>query len=348
MLTGLLVIVLVGVLLSEYLGDGANKTPAKMAAIDAGEKERTKLQNPPSAPDTVPNSFKDAPVTPMLAQGQSEIPPATPKAGDGVVIQSPVVPVNVDMKTQMIAQGPTGPGSDAVELGGPTPGAKQALYVTPAEKAIENKAVEGKMIAKEPMIAPPVTEPAVTSYTIAKGDNLTIISKKFYKSATSADLARIVAANKSTLKDEKSILVVGKKLNIPDIAPKSATPVITTVPPTVPSTPGVAVEGPSNLPPGMMPGSGAMTPPITMGPTTPVGVTTPKVPGADKVYVVVAGDNLTKISKKLSATNPAATLPAILSLNKLTMDSVIKVGQKIKIPEAPATIVSSGPSRARI
>jgi nucleoid-associated protein YgaU len=153
---------------------------------------------------------------------------------------------------------------------------------------------------------------------ISPRDTLTIIAKKFYKSATKADLARIVAANKGMLKDETTPLVVGKKLTITDVPAGKPT----------------------------MPAVGPMTPvmsdvrPIDGQAVTRTPTPTPAAPVASKTYVVQKNDTIERIAKKFGG-NTQATMKAIMAANGIKADTVLQVGQKLKVPDAAPTAVAS-------
>ena len=93
-----------------------------------------------------------------------------------------------------------------IALQGPAPGAQGTLPTRPGAERVTPEAV-----ATAP--APAAPPPAVAkTYVVVEGDTLTRISRKFYGS--SGRWEEILAANRSVLKDEKS-LPVGSTIKIP-------------------------------------------------------------------------------------------------------------------------------------
>jgi nucleoid-associated protein YgaU len=89
-----------------------------------------------------------------------------------------------------------------LELQGPGPGSSGTVPLRPGQPA----ALQAATPPPPPPPAPPKT------YVVAEGDTLTKISKKFY--GTSGRWQDILEANRSVVKDEKS-LVVGSTITIP-------------------------------------------------------------------------------------------------------------------------------------
>jgi len=53
-------------------------------------------------------------------------------------------------------------------------------------------------------------------------------------------------------------------------------------------------------------------------------------------YIVVKGDNLSKIAKRFGV-----TVEAIVKINKLKDPNIIKIGQKLQIPDKEAVTIAS-------
>ena len=133
--------------------------------------------------------------------------------------------------------------------------------------------------------------------------------------------------------------------NPPEISPitagsststTSATTTTVFVPTTAPTTLGPVTEPPTAPPPPPPPPTAPPTPP----PTPPPPPTTPP-PTTGETYVVVGGDTLFGISRKLGV-----TLDALLAANNLTASSLITPGQRLQIPvggSVPATNAPTNP-----
>jgi len=177
------------------------------------------------------------------------------------------------------------------------------------------------------------TAPAGKTYTIAAGDTLAKISRKFYNSAKNADIQRIVAANKGVLKDATTMLVVGKKLLIPDVpapvqptAPSSGSGTATMV---VTGGEGIVVPLPSGVAPSGV--NGVIQPPKMDGTGTaaPKDRATEKKPGT---YVVKAGDTLDKIARAQAPTKTTEYVTKVMKLNGIRDPKGLQVGQTLKLP----------------
>jgi LysM repeat protein len=309
MLTGLLVIVLIGVLLSEYLGNSGPEGKGKVAAMNTGDGARKSIREPVMAPgqerEPIINAMVSGP-----NDGQPEVPQSVAGGNGGTVVTPPAEVTDVGHARDVAA------GKTSVDLTGKMPdGTNLATYVTPEEekRALEMQKLAGVgapggNLATVPL-PPPTTKTEV--YVVAKGDTLTTIAKKYYKSATKAEFAKIVAANPGVLKDDKTPLVVGKKLNI-------VVPVVASVVP--PVAPGMSLKT----------GPGVGMP----GPVT--GLKTGDVAPTAKIYEVQKGDTIERIARKVSPGTLTATVKAIMTLNNLKADSVLQVGQKLKMPEVAA------------
>ena len=199
MLTGLAVIVLVGVLLSQYFEHDNNARDAAVMS-DVGSSYRMAMQHPAAVPSPAP-----------VAQGQvvalapvDSVPPVAFAAqGDGLIhgpmVMAPATPQAAP------ADAPAAPVTGDASLTGSAP----ANDIETVKYVAQGDPLHPAPASLTGAAAAPVA-PASQQYTIAKGDSLTTISKKFYHSATKADFARIIAANSGSLKDEKTPLVAGK------------------------------------------------------------------------------------------------------------------------------------------
>jgi LysM repeat protein len=347
MLTGLGVIVLIGVLLSEYLGE-RNTGPAvaagatgNMAPLPVGAAYREQVLAPVAVPALTPAGGGErtrlaggGELASGIRTGDSNVPPsliAAETTPPGPSVSGPVAP---------IAAGPAQ--MDGRAEGGPP-------LITLSETVPVRTTTGGQTPGTTATAAP-----ASTTYTIVAGDTLAKIAKKFYNSSKSADVQRIVAANPKMLKDASTMLVVDKKLVIPNV-PAPAKPAAAVVPGAAVAKPPVAAasgtsaaslaagdSGMVYLP------SGAVTTqvPTVIGPpkkdvpvakdgvttkdtTVAKDVTTAKKPGT---YVVQTGDTLEKIARKMAPTKTTQTVQKLISLNGLQDPDSLKVGQTLKLP----------------
>ncbi len=217
MLTGLGVIVLIGVLLSEYLGDPkdilagnpsgaapANNGPTgRSAELPVGAEYRRQRMDPVSVPGMGQTLAGGNEISPPFATNNGVVPPAyatdTPAPAPEHAVPGPVIGLPISP----IAVGPS-PTDDQVAAG-------------PATFQLPDPTVPASVKSL-------TTQPANILYVILPSDTLTKIANKFYKSAKPADLQRIIAANPATLKDTNSTLVAGKKLTIPTLVPSPIAP----------------------------------------------------------------------------------------------------------------------------
>jgi LysM repeat protein len=221
-----------------------------------------------------------------------------------------------------------------------------------------NETVPVRTMAAAATVAP-AAAPTSTTYTIVAGDTLAKIAKKFYNSSKSADVQRIVAANPKMLKDASTMLVVDKKLVIPN-APAPATP---------PKQPAAAVPTAAIPLPAARTASGGSSP-ISLASADsgmvylPTGAVTTPAPGvitlskkdapaaknaaptkdatvakdapaakAPGTYVVKSGDTLEKIARNMAGSPKVPeTVQKLISLNKLKDPDSLKVGQTLKLP----------------
>jgi LysM repeat protein len=347
MLTGLGVIVLIGVLLSDYLGDargtmlasvagnaGNNTATGRMAPLPIGAGYRQQMMEPvgpgsmngsnavASTGDlTVPNMTPAQVIPPAFASQRqmvdlgtdSSVPVAT-----GPTVSRPVAAVAVG-RSPMESPSRGSGGLPTISVNEDTSGHEDALT------AIGN-ALLGRTSKEEGNAA------AGTSYVIAPGDNLGKIARKFYGSSKNSDVQRIVSANSSVLKDANSPLIAGRKIVIPGFA-------------------GAAGSGHSASTPGKV--SAAMmkkTEPVMVylprevgtrndshggqdaGAENPKGAATGAKKDAAKVYVVQSGDTLEKIARKLAPTKVSEMVEKLKSSNQIKDVRGLQVGTKLKLP----------------
>lgn len=332
MLTGLGVIVAIGVLLSEYLGDrntGPSAVPmatGKMAPLPVGETYRQQQMSPVSVAAMTPAGGGERTqlagggvISSPIATGTGTMPPkmfaadpaAQGGAGSGPSLSGPVTPIAAG-STLMDGQSGGAGGPPVITLQDTVP-----VKMTTAAGGSKPVAVSG------------------TVYTIQSGDTLAKIAKRFYNSTKNADVARIVAANPGMLKDATSMLVVNKKLVIPNVPAAAVVPAIA-VAPKVAVDPGVV-----RLPGGagdVVPLPGVVQPPKKDGALAGGGTVVPKVDVAKveapktTTYVVQSGDTLEKIARKIAPGKVTETVTKLTSLNAIKDASKLKVGQALKVP----------------
>jgi nucleoid-associated protein YgaU len=351
LLTGLGVIILIGVLLSQYLGGPASSSHAANLS-SLGDSYRQRQLNPVAVDPTVKpegtmlagvdNSAPAAGVSTPAAAGLdpaiTRLPTRDSIASAGLPapttgVATPVVsdPVAAQPAGPIVAGPATdGPGMPPVQLGPvASNNVERAIYV-PADPNNSQPPVAGPTGPTNPAS----DVPTGTFYTVGKGDTLTVISKHFYKSATKSDLAKIVAANPALLKNDKTMLQIGKKLLIPD-APKAvaAVPSIPQMPvPVGPVTSDTLVLRPDT---GTAAGAGAASSGVVARPTAPK----PATPTAAKAttYTVQSGDTLAKIAKKFMGTSSSQAIKRIAAANRLESPDDLEVGMKLKIPAKAAS-----------
>lgn len=350
LLTGLFVIILVGVLLSEYLG-GADRAPKQAALADVGAEYRHRTLNQVGVPvlDRETGHVVNNPILPRENQllmaaaptGPMITPPVNPIPAAGMDAERTRLRDEQErlaaiaaaqrqqqlalMQTQQIAQ------------------VRQAQPVISVEKApvapVETVTyVPGTVAAVKP--APELKPKAsAENYVIAKGDTLGRISAKFYGTSKSDMIMKIVAANPEVLKDGlKSNLIIGKQLLIPSAdtpMPESVKvePVMAAVPASPKTESGVnsSTGLPKVIPAGAHADAGNST---KTEKKTEAKSDQPKT-HKDAIYVVEKGDNLGVIAKKMYGSSKPAFVKLILDANKGVKPENLKIGQELKIPEKP-------------
>ena len=308
MLTGLAVIILIGVLLSSYLGDGkgAMLANSRMSSLPVGEEYRQQAMHPVGVPA-------------MAASGNRV------RHADGTEVYLPIdtsqVPAPMMAAADVLPTGPVvGPAVSAVPAG-PTHAARDAGGGPPTFELVDPSTLyEAKLRESSRPDVP--ADPTVVTYTIMPGDNLAKIAKKFYNSSKNSDVARIVKANPAVLKDASTTLMVGRTLTIPGIAPVAAP---------MPSVNIVRSDTVVVYRPGDLPVAGPDQPrkiePPSMGASTP-----PNASQGAKTYVVQPGDTLEKIARKLAPAKSSEMVKKLISLNGIRNPDALPAGARLKIP----------------
>jgi len=332
MLTGLGVIILIGVLLSEYLGGGARpgmSPTGRMSPLPMAAAYRQEVMQPTGVPGLAQSDAVTTGGTgtggQALANGTPSMPAAPIAYASTDTTGAPRMDAplnNAPALNQPVAAVPAG----NIQTDAPSPALQgsvptvqlpdngmQAVYM-PGQGVSPNTGASVVLDGTVGASAP--AKVAGQEYVIVPGDNLAKIAKKFYKSAKSNDIERIVAANPAMLKTSKSTLIAGKKLTIPAVAGSTmASSAVTAAPSnkTVirhPGTSGDVTAGSG--------GSGTIAP----------------AKKDSKVYVVQANDTLEKIARKLGSGNVNETVKKLMALNGIQDAKSLQVGTKLKLPTA--------------
>jgi nucleoid-associated protein YgaU len=364
MLTGLGVIVLIGVLLSEYLGDnkvvgtmaagiggpaaaggsrgtGAGGSTGRMAALPVGAEYRQQVMEPIGVPGMARG---DAPVAGGTGTGETFAPVVTafgpvPAFAEGRAADPVIMAANGPTVTQPVVPvlaGPA-PADTAFAAANPPTISGEPAREAPVSLTTPVKAPAGPAAAAKAASASNTPAVSGTTYVIAAGDNLAKIAKKFYNSSKESDVKRIVAANPGVLKDANTPLMVGKKLTIPTVAAVSTASSVPTAAKAAKPTAAPVVA--KKAEPGLiqMPGSlDTQTPvedvvPSKSSALVPV-VKKEAVTAGTKSYVVQSGDTLEKIAKKLAPSKAAEYAEKMKALNGVKDPHGLKIGQKLKLP----------------
>ncbi len=206
LLTGLMLIVVIGVLLSNYLGrPHAVDQIAVPRQADSTYRQQL-LQPPGQALVPVPTAVN----TPAPAAVAATPSPAAPlRAGNGVVpsalTSSPVPAMQAQNAAYVTAM--------------PSVTASQAMATPASDATLGASALAGTQAV------PANSGPRL--YVVKPRDTLGHIAWQFYKSSSRDAIGRIVKANPSALKHgSHSVLMVGEKLRIPLAAGQSSTPLM--------------------------------------------------------------------------------------------------------------------------
>ena len=160
-----------------------------------------------------------------------------------------------------------------------------------------------------PTAAPTATQAAATkappaggkptTYAIRSGDTLLVIANRF-----NVTLDALLAANNLSV---RSVLRIGQQL----VIPASGAPIQP-----------ISTPSPTPLPP-------AAAPTATQAPATKA----PPASGKATTYTIQSGDSLMAIANRFNI-----TLDALLAANKLSVKSVLRIGQQLVIPASGAPI----------
>ena len=285
MLTGLGVILLIGVLLSNYLGTGSGPGPAaRMASLPIGGGYRQQMMQPVVAPGMLP-------VAPSNGSGAAVTFAMDNETG------SAMVPTAYASNTaeSVPASGPTMSRAVTPIAAGPAPVGEPAAGSLPTIALVDVHVPAATLAGADAVPKAVKAATANTTYLIASGDTLMKIARKFYGSeATTSDVQRIVAANPSALKDANTMLVIGKKLVIANVPVASVPNASKRTQPEIASKP----DAPAMI---SLPGSPDAKAKGMLG-ATPTALNAKKE-SAPKTYVVQAGDTLEKIARKFAPSN---------------------------------------------
>ncbi len=339
LLTGLFVIILVGVLLSEYLG-GADRAPKQAVLVDVGADYRNRTLTAIGAPEvdrqtgqilnTAGGREDQLPMASAATPGSIAV---MPMSTDAELIRQREEQERLTVQAQQLRQ---------QQLAAADKGRGNIL--TPADPSVTFVAGEKGGVIQVPAKSGP------TTHVIAKGDTLGKIAYQYFGSSKSSFVAKIVAANPDMLKDAKSNLIIGKKLVIPGTQADTASATLPTTP--IGASAGAAKTDDRVPPPtaGNVPGLPQINP--TSGhavASKPVGseTKTSDKKAADKKetpaatakpgkYVVEKGDTFGVIAKKVYGSSKAAYVKLIADANKGVKSESLKVGQELRIPEKSA------------
>lgn len=278
--TGFGVIILIGVLLSNYLNTGAGRKHPFAAIMRVGTMLRREVRNPVSVPvyanpttagsnrQPVPrlaNVSGNAMASATTGTGQNQTPaalvselpthglvpayaatpaPSTPVSNPGTTNTQPVINAAVTAQpagtvpvvaalppAAAPAQSPASSVSYANQTQTvpasnreATSGAANQLDVVqlptrmPLTKLVHNAAAIQGMVASvtgQADVVPSIAAGNSVQYTVHPGDTLRKIAYHYYHSASNASVRRLVHANRSFLKNSRSVLLIGRKLVIP-------------------------------------------------------------------------------------------------------------------------------------
>ncbi len=329
MLTGLGVILLIGVLLSDYLGGAARgmSPTGRMATLPLGAAYRQEVTEPVGVPGTMRPEGTVAevgtvtsvaavpagrPTMPEVAGGSGPVV-AGDMNGNGPTVGAAVSPVPAG---DVRMDAPLNTGSLPTLQLADANGGEQAVYVAGQAKPASNGAQALKVDGKAS------DSVKGQEYVILPGDTLGKIATKFYKTSKGDVVARIVAANPAMLKNDKTMLVAGKKLMIPNA------PVVAKA--TVAAAPAVANAKKTGSVVIHQPGTSGSK--GTDGADTAKGDASASKTVTGKVYVVVSGDTFEKIAKKLGATDVNGMVKKLETVNGVKDPTSLQVGQKLKVP----------------
>ncbi len=324
MLTGLAVIVLIGVLLSEYLGGpaagaGNNVATGRMAPLPIGETKREEILQPVGVPSMARADQGTA--TGVLAQVPAAYAAMTPQK-DTVASAAPAAPVMPEepVVKAPVSVVPAGPVELVSAQSNDMPATVQLGDVKPAAAALSGTAMDGA----QPLVKTAPAKTAGQAYVIAKGDSLDKIARKFYKADTSANRARITAANPSLMKNGQPFLIAGRTIVIPD-APAVASAAAPSAPKAATGSPAKAADAAVVIhQPGGATGGHATAVATADAPST-------KLKPA-RTYVVKPGDSLEKIAKRVDSANYRDVEKKLMAVNGIKDAGSLQAGATLKLP----------------
>ncbi len=204
LITGLAIIVMVGMLLSSYLNRQASSI--KMASLsNLGSTLRHSLLRPVSDQTIpVPN------VAPKGAPVAATTPPANPASGT----------------VTSAGHTPTRQNQSAAVLSMPQyPSAPVVTFPTATSPHLAAVPAAGTMQLQNAVQSQPANAPGgQTTYTVVANDTLTRIAQHFYHDGGPVAIERIIRANPGKLSSVRSMLRIGEKLNIPSAANRVSMP----------------------------------------------------------------------------------------------------------------------------
>jgi LysM repeat protein len=356
LLTGLGVIVLIGVLLSEYLGGPGGTGSGSTASVNR------------MAPLPIAQTYREQQLKPIGIPGMARAentevamaPAAEPAAPAPATLSTPVTPAAPLMNQMgnlpraMASDAPATPNTPSSDLD-PTPMPTTPVVgpaITPIKdgQVLAHVPANGNLPSGVPMFqledTTPVslnsgngatasaTKPAATpagsqEYVIAQGDTLMKIAKKFYNSSKPEDCQKIIAANSSYLKNKTTMLVVGKKLIIPNVPQQVATalrPSDTTLSAVAQAKPTTAVM--IRTPGTRSDAADARTIDPRKLTSKPETVLAKKE--SPREYVVQNGDTPEKIARKFGGSLEYAR--QLMAANKIKDAHNLQIGMKLKLP----------------
>jgi nucleoid-associated protein YgaU len=333
LLVGLFFIVMFGVVLTELTG--GNKSA--LAPLDTAN-EATRIAALPVSEDTSPSVAAPRESVARIGPPSSKVITPTVAAPSG---QSPAAAEGKAAEPQQVAS--AGPSQDAAAAPPDKVSALlSAVETPPAPAGSEELTASLKTIAaKEPSptagaelaAAAPVAKER--TYTVQPKDTLRKIAKTVYGPDKEKEYRRIFEANKGTLKSE-SVLSVGQVLVVPALPGQASSPGAAQAGTAGGSADrnGTRVVGMDQLQKQLASQDVPQAKATADGPRQAASETA-KTPKASRVYVVAAGDNLSKIARKTLGNDKKATIAKLCDANrgKLGNSQRLTVGTKLEIPD---------------
>ncbi len=331
LLVGLAFIIVIGILLSDHLTSSTEPPQASLGQVGNNVRQTTVTPGATAPPITAVVTPQVQPQQPVMTQQEANRPqpvqiinvgptqsqPQQPRSV--VAIQPPAQPQQRQQPQPQdevaqndnssndvpITRTPTVKGSIgdvAQQVGEPLVG----LHGETVTTSNGNSSSNPSQTQKQPVI---VATNAGKQYKAEEGDSVSSMARKFMGANTKANRDAIVAANPS-LQANPDRIISGHTYLIPNAVDSSASSQQPTQAPVQPSTPAA--------------------------PSKPQTASSDSSSSPnDNVYVVKAGDNLSKIAVMQCGDGGAVT--AIKDLNKdiLKDSDVIQVGMKLRLPSKP-------------